>query len=166
VKFCALTLMVMLSGPAFADSECTFSPEHPLTVLNTAAKRYPGGRMDPAQQQIVWVSKNGERTVFGYGGCEDLGSVISRASRMKTPRSSAAALLVAEELAERFWNKDIIGADSISLDVLKESIQANRLSGDAKTFFSISHPHFAEFYVAHEFEAGVDSVSVAWQGNL
>ena len=163
-----VALLLTLCAPALDQDDCTFSPEHQLEILRNVGSRYPGGKRNIKEREITWLSENGDKTVFGYGGCDDLGSAISVTSKMKTPRSERAVLSTALALAERFWTKELID-DSLVLPLLRESIQHNRLiieKRNGETFFNIRHEQFVGFYIEHTYKHGLDTVSVAWQGNF
>lgn len=167
MAFYTVALLLTLCAPGLNQNDCTLSLEHQLKILRNVGSRYPGGKKDVKKREITWFSENGDKTVFAYGGCEDEGSVISVTSKMKTPRTQRAVLSTALALAERFWTRELIG-NSLELEVLKESIQRNRLikeESNGETVFNIRHEAFVEFYIKHTYKDGLDTVSVAWQGN-
>jgi hypothetical protein len=162
-----VALLSTLFAQGLDQNDCALSSEHQLKVLRNVGSRYPGGKKGVKKREITWFSENGDKTVFGYGGCEDLGSVVSVTSKMKTPRSQRAVLSTALALGERFWTRELIG-DSLALEVLKEGIQGNRLikeESNSETRFNIRHEAYTEFYIEHTHKDGLDTVSVAWQGN-
>jgi hypothetical protein len=158
--------MLLLILPLAAD-ECTFDREHHVEIIQNAATQYPGGITQLDELRVTWQEPDGRTTIFGYGGCDDLGSVVSQADRMDTSRSQAQIFELARNLANRFWNDGII-EDSLAQDVLVTSLEKSEYSveqGDRRTFFHIHHHAFVELYVEHEFDGDVDRVSITWQGN-
>lgn len=150
------------------QEDCSFSQEGQLEALRNVGSRYPGGKTDVKERVITWVSENGTKTVFSYGGCADLGSEISVTSKMKTPRSRQAVLATALALGERFWTKNLI-YEPLALPMLKEGIRRNRFAIEkinGSTLFNIQHGEaFAEFYIEHTYKEGLDTVSVVWGEN-
>jgi len=158
--------MLLLIMPLAAD-ECTFDRAHQVEIIQNAATQYPGGITELDELRVTWQGPGGRTTIFRYGGCDDLGSVVSQADKMDTPRSQVQIFELARELAKRYWCDEIIG-DSFAQDVLVTSLEKSEYSveqEDRRTFFHIHHHAFVELYVEHEFDSGEDRVSIAWQGN-
>lgn len=160
-----LGLLPLLCG---AGEECTFDEAHQATVITSIAARFSGGTPSVPDRLVTWTSVTEGTTTFSYGGCYDLGSVITRSTPFSTRRTQNQVFALARELALRFWSNDIVSARQASkalqagLDGSKYNIEKT----NGRTLFSVLSPSYVELYVEHEYKDGIDRVEIGWQGNF
>jgi hypothetical protein len=157
-----------MSALAQASDGCTFDQEHQAQVIVAVSKSAPGAVVDVEKRQVTWVTPKKETTVFSYGGCADLGSMVSRSTPRTAPRSQAQVFALAKELAERFWSSKTVAAGSAT-DALVTGLSTAAFTvdvNDGRTAFNVRDPGYVQLYVEHEFKDGIDKVTIAWQGNF
>ena len=137
-------------------------------VRATALATYPGGHENPKTHELIWPYERSVIT-FGYSGCQDLGSGASEGVILPKPLDQVQVFSTARRLAEKFWNKDLIGGNSIALSALTDGLNKGAVEVSTvrdPTYYKVRHPNFVELYVAHEYKDGWDTVSIGWQGNF
>ena len=164
----ATLIMCVVPVTVIATDDCTFDQAHQAAVISSIANRFPGGSANVADRKVTWVSTTEGTTTFGYGGCVDLGSVITRSTRMTSPRTQEQVFALARELATKFWSNDIVSA-KLAAETLISGIYGSKYStkkANGKSIFAVSDPGYVQLYVEHEYISGIDSVVIAWQGNF
>ncbi len=162
-----VALMIVMAGAASAGDACSLSQEQQSKVKAQVLAAYPGGATTKTGD-LRWISSE-KLTFFSYGGCEDLGSAAWETTKVDFPLSDEAALAIALQLAERFWKKELIGADSVALAAMREGLDKRTWTidrSDSVTHFRFDHPGFVELNITHSYENGWETVSVEWQGNF
>jgi hypothetical protein len=137
-------------------------------VIASVAGLGPGAVVDVAERTVAWTSPANESTVFGYGGCVDIGSTVARSTPMRAPRTREQVFAVARELAKRFWSPDPVGAD-LAANALIAGLDDSTFAiatQDRRTTYSVADPSYVQLHVEHEFVDGVDRVTIVWQGNF
>lgn len=151
-----------------AAEECTFDQNHQATVIESIAKLIPGGSANVPQRLVTWVRETEGTTTFGYGGCADLGSVVTRSTPMAKPRTQEQVFSLARELATRFWSHEIVSA-RLATQTLISGLDGSKYTtetSEGRTTFAVKDPNYVQLYVEHEYKDGVDRVTIAWQGNF
>jgi hypothetical protein len=173
LSFCAMRLSVALflccvplgSG---ADEDCSFDQDHQASVIASIAARFPGGSVSATDRLVTWTNPAAGTTTFEYGGCADLGSVITRSTALPAPRSREQVFALARELAMKLWSNDIVSA-RLATDALLAGLNGSKYTTervDEKVLYSVSDPNYVQLYVEHEYGDGIDRVVIAWQGNF
>jgi hypothetical protein len=160
-----LCCVSLVSGIA---DDCTFDQNHQATVIAAIAARFPDGSANATDHLVTWTSPTEGTTTFGYGGCADLGSVITRSTRLAAPRSQDQVFALARELTMKFWSNDIVSA-RLATETLLAGLSASKYTtekADGKLVYSVSDPNYVQLYVEHEYKNGIDRVVIAWQGNF
>jgi len=168
MKIIVVVLATLLSPTLWAADDCTFDPDYQVKVLTAVAQSEPGASLDLERREVSWGAVGTDSTVFGYGGCEDLGSTVSRTTQMKAPRTQEQVFALAKDLAERFWSNKHVAA-SLATEALLSGLSAQRFEIErlnGTTIYSVRDSHYVELYVEHSYMDGVDSVTIAWQGNF
>ena len=146
---------------------CSFSQEHQQKVRASVLTRYPGGTTTQTGE-LRWISPD-KLMFFTYGGCEDLGSAAWETRQVDAPLSDESAFGVALRLAEHFWTKDLIGADSQALAILRNGIMKKAWTtkrSNGETHFEFAHPSYVALGITHTYDKGWDTVGIEWQGNF
>ena len=168
MKIIVVVLATLLSPTLWAADDCTFDPDYQVKVLTAVAQSEPGASLDLERREVSWNAVGTDSTVFGYGGCEDLGSTVSRTTQMKAPRTQEQVFALAKDLAERFWSNKHVAAslatEALLFGLSTQRFEIERLNGT--TIYSVRDSHYVELYVEHSYMDGVDSVIIAWQGNF
>ena len=160
-----LGLLPLICG---ADEDCTFDETHQATVIASIAARFSGGTPNVSDRLVTWTSATEGTTTFRYGGCYDLGSVITRSTPLATRRTQNQVFALARELALRFWSNDIVSANRATetllagLDGTKYTVEKR----NGRMLFSVLSPSYVELYVEHEYKDGIDRVEIGWQGHF
>jgi hypothetical protein len=162
--FAMFAMIALSSGAAsLAQGPCTLDTAHQDAVVSEAAALLPDGAIDHDKRQVTWNSVDGT-TTFAYGGCVDLGSVITRATRLPKPRTQSQVFELARELAVRLWSNPAVGARSATNALLRGlhgQIDPQQQAG--KTIYNVKDPLYSELYISHEFQDGEDRVILGWQ---
>lgn len=168
MKNAVALLALLLSSSLWAADECTFDQENQLAVLAAIAKQNPGAKTYPEKRQVVWVRPGEGTTTFGYGGCADLGSVVTRSTPLPVARTQEQVFSLARDLATRLWsNKEV--SERLATETLTNALQGGRFSVETvegKKLFQVNDPNFVQLYVEHEYKDGVDTIAIGWQGNF
>jgi hypothetical protein len=162
-----VALAALLSPALQAADDCTFDQDHQLKVLTAVAQAAPGASLNLEQREVSWGAAGTDSTVFVYGGCVDLGSMVTRTTRMKAPRTQKQVFAVAKDLAERFWSNQYV-AEDLATEALVSALSAQRFEIErlnGATSYNIRDPHYVQLYVEHSYSDGADRVTIAWQGN-
>jgi hypothetical protein len=160
-----LGLLPLLCG---AGADCTFDETHQATVITSIAARFSGGTPNVPDRLVTWTSVTEGTTTFSYGGCYDLGSVITRTAPLTTPRTQNQVFALARELALKFWSNDIVSA-RLATETLLAGLDGSKYTVEktnGRALFSVPSPYYVELYVAHEYKEGIDRVEIGWQGNF
>jgi hypothetical protein len=151
-----------------ADDDCSFDQGHQASVIASIAARFPGGSVNETDLIVTWTGPADGTTTFAYGGCEDLGSMITRSTRLESPRTRDEVFSLARELATRFWSNDIVSArratEALVSGLTEATYTTERVGG--KVLYSVPDPGYVELSVEHEYQDGLDRVVIAWQGNF
>lgn len=161
----ALAMFLSIAPCLHGAETCAFSQEREQAVLQNVAARYPGGVLVRENREVTWALPDGGSTTFGYGGCEHLGSLAFRSIRAPVALGEEEVIGAARELAEQFWNAQILG-DSLALDTLVSGLDRKDFIVElsrGKTFINVRDPAFVELYIEHSYENGFDSVGIVWQ---
>jgi hypothetical protein len=155
----------LVSGAA---DDCTFDQAHQANVISSIAARFPGGTANVTDRAVTWTSTSEGTTIFSYGGCADLGSMISRSTPLAAARTQDQVFALARELATRFWSNDIVSARLATKTLLAGLDESNYTEEriDGKRLYSVADPNYVQLYVEHEYKDGTDRVVIAWQGNF
>ena len=160
-----LGLLPLLCGAA---EDCTFDETHQATVITSIAARFSGGTANVPDRLVTWTSTTEGTTTFGYGGCADLGSVITRSTPLETPRTQKQVFALARELTLRFWSNHIVSA-RLATETLLAGLDGSKYTVEktnGRTLFSVLDPAYVQLYVEHEYKDGIDRVEIGWQGNF
>jgi hypothetical protein len=163
-----LPLLCCVSLVSGAVDDCTFDQNHQANVIASIAARFPGGSVYATDRLVTWTSPEEGTTTFGYGGCADLGSVITRSTRLAAPRTRDQVFALARELAMKFWSNDIV-SERLATETLLTGLSTSKYTteeADGRLLYSVSDPNYVQLYVEHEYKDGIDRVVVAWQGNF
>jgi len=164
----ALVVASLLALPLQAEDECSFDQENQLKVVASVAASLPGGVIDAAGHLVTWSSRTQDITTFGYGGCADLGSVVTRSTVLPAPRTQKQVLVLARQLAEQFWNNKATRVEPLAAEALVRALEQatfterQRLSS---ALYEVNDPSYVQLYVEHSYDNGIDRVAIAWQGN-
>ena len=168
MKSLIVPFLCLVSLASDAADDCTFDPRHQANVITSIAARFPGGTANVRDRLVTWTNHAEGTTTFAYGGCYDLGSEVSRATRLAAPRTLSQVFALARELATKFWSNDIVSARRATKTLLaglsKSKYTIEKING--AELFSVSDPGYVELYVEHEYKDGIDRVAIAWQGNF
>jgi hypothetical protein len=168
MKHAVALLAFLISSSLWAADECTFDQENQLAVLAAIAKQNPGAKSYPEKRQVVWVRPGEGTTTFGYGGCADLGSVVTRSMPLSAARTQEKVFSLARDLATQFWsNKEV--SERLATETLVKALQSGRFyveTVEGKKLFQVNDPNFVQLYVEHEYKDGVDTIAIGWQGNF
>jgi hypothetical protein len=163
-----VALAALLSPTLWAVDDCTFDQDHQVKVLTAIAQSEPGASLNLESREVSWGAVWTDHTVFAYGGCEDLGSTVTRTTPMKAPRTQEQVFALAKALAERFWSNQYV-VERQATETLVSGLAGQRFEiehWNGTTTYSIRDPHYVELYVEHSYSDGADRVSIAWQGNF
>jgi hypothetical protein len=163
-----VALATLLSSTLWAADDCTFDQDNQMRVLTAVAQSEPGASLNLERREVSWGAAGTDYTVFAYGGCEDLGSTVSRTTPMKAPRTQEQVFALARALAERFWSNQYV-FERQATETLLTALSAQRFGiehWNGATTYSIRDPHYVELYVEHSYSDGADRVTIAWQGNF
>ena len=152
----------------FAADDCTFDQNRQATVITSIARLMPGGTANVQERSVTWDGKTEGTTTFAYGGCADLGSVVTRSTHMARPRTQEQVFSLARELAAKFWSNDIVSARLATKTLISglEGSKYTTAKSDGRTTFAVQDPNYVQLYIEHEYGDGVDRVTIAWQGNF
>ena len=168
MKFLTVALLLCMALAAAAADECTFDQDHQVNVITSIAARFPGGSVNTGERQVTWESPAEGTTLFSYGGCYDLGSMITRSTQLAAPRTEDQIFELARELSVRFWSNEIV-SERRAAEALLAGLRASKYTteeSNGKMFYSISDPGYVELCIEHEYRDGIDHVVIAWQGNF
>jgi hypothetical protein len=160
-----LGLLPLLCG---AGEDCTFDETHQATVVTSIATHFSGGTPNVPDRLVTWASATDGTTTFSYGGCYDLGSMVTHSIPLETPRTQNQVFALARELALRFWSNDIVSA-WLATETLLDGIDGSKYTVEktnGRTLFSVPSHSYVELYVEHEYIDGIDRVEIGWQGNF
>jgi hypothetical protein len=160
-----LFAMIALSlGTALlAQSPCTLDAAHQDAVISEAAALLPDGTIDHDKRQVTWNSTDGT-TTFAYGGCVDLGSVITHATWLPKPRTETQVFELARELAVRLWSNPAVSARSATNALLRGLHgRVEPEQHDGKTIYNVKDPLYSQLFITHEYQGGEDRVTLGWQ---
>ena len=161
----ALTSLILLFT-RYADAECSFDQDNQLSVIAAIDKKFPGGKVNLDQRQIIWSTASNVTTTFGFGGCEDFGSTVARSTPMAKPRTQQQVFALAHELSMRFWSEEPV-SERLVTDALADAILHSRYTVErdgSRTTFNFNHPGFVQLNIQHEYAEAIDRVVVVWQG--
>jgi hypothetical protein len=164
----SVALVLLFSPIVWAGDDCTFDQAHQREVLAVVAEWEPGASVNLDGREVTWMKAEKETTVFGYGGCFDLGSTVTRTTHMAAPRNREQVFALAKDLAERFWSNELVSARRAT-EALVSGLYGSSFTTqerDGQISFNVSDPSYVELYVEHEYANGVDRVRIAWQGNF
>jgi hypothetical protein len=168
MRMLIMPLLLCVSLASGADDECTFDQDHQTRVIASIADRFPGGSVNATDRVVTWTSTSEGTTTFAYGGCEDLGSMITRSTRLAAPRTQDEVFALARELATKFWSNDIVSArratEALVTGLSGSTYTTERM--EEKVLYSVPDPGYVELCVEHEYRDGIDRVVIAWQGNF
>lgn len=168
MKIIIVLISLFLSPVLWADDDCSFDQENQVAVLTAIAQSKPGATLDVEKRQVSWGASGTDMTFFSYGGCEDLGSMVTRSTPMKSPRTHEQVFSLARELARRFWNNQKVAADGATATLLA-GLSAKRFEVeklDDSTIYRVLDKAYVELYVEHAYTDGIDTVTIGWQGNF
>lgn len=159
--FCAL----VLSGPALADG-CTFDADAHQRVVAQVAGRHSGSH--PSKDGgLTWDFPGGASESFGYGGCNDLGSVASRTEKSPRPLSIDEILQSARALAAKYWVISLLHTNAAALlsqALDQQAYEATNLpDGGLRIQLHPAHSTLAELYVSYTYEHGQGTVEIGYQ---
>jgi len=123
MKRAAAILILTWYAQCLPAQECTFDQEHQAQVIQSVLQAFPGGSRSN-EDVLTWERPGSARETFSYGGCFDLGSVISNSVTVEVPRSRDSVMQTVIALAEKFWSREFIGSSSAT--VALASAIANR----------------------------------------
>ena len=163
-----VALALALSQAPRATDDCTFDQVHQSNVVAAIAKMIPGGATDPATRTITWTRPGEGTTTFGFGGCVDLGSVVTRTTALPRSRTQAQILALARDLSARFWRNTEVSGDAAAEALTRATERAEFVveQSGSRTVFNVADPGYVQLYVEHEYINGIDRVVIAWQGHF
>ena len=152
-------LLLLYAISISAEDDCTFSEEAQLKAVQEVASRFPGGLIDTHALSVTWILENHDSDTFAHGGCYDLGTVVTRESRLSEKRTQKQVLDTALELGRKYLS-------DVELRILEEAVPKSKFSVERfgpKTFYWIHDSRYVEFYIEHEYAGDADRVTVALQ---
>jgi hypothetical protein len=151
-----------------AGEDCTFDEAHQAKVINSIAARFSGGAPNVPDRMVTWTSVTEGTTTLSYGGCYDLGSMITRSTPLTNPRTQNQVFALARELALMFWSNDIVSARLATKTLLAGLDGATYIveETNGRILFSVLSSSYVELHVEHEYKDGIDRVEISWQGNF
>ena len=156
-------VLLLLALPALADTpDCPYDQDDQIRVVREVGRRHPGGRVDEKDRRITWTLPAGGSIVFVYGGCADLGSIVTRTERRAAPLAPEQVFATALDLATRYWNRR--EANALRTGLTARAFQTETVDG--RTYFHVRHEDFSQFYVEYEFAGGTSRVAIAWSRNF
>jgi len=168
MRLLVVLLLGLLPPVCGAGEDCTFDETHQATVITSIAARFSGGTPNVPDRLVTWNNATEGTTTFSYGGCHELGSIITSSTPLASPRTRNQVFALVRELALRFWSNDIVTARRATETLLAGLDGSNYIveKTDGRTLFSVRSPSYVELYVAHEYKHGIDRVEIGWQGNF
>jgi hypothetical protein len=168
MRLLVVTFLCLLPFICSAAEDCTFDQTHQAMVITSIAALFSGGTPNVPDRLVTWNSTTEGTTTFAYGGCYDLGSVITRSTPLATARTQKQVFALARELTLRFWSNDIVSARRATKTLLAgidgSKYTVEKMNG--RTVFSVPSTAYVELYVEHEYKDGIDRVEIGWQGNF
>ena len=156
---CALAASARTPPAAVADEhDCTYDQQDQQRVVREVARRYPGGRVEAKERRITWPLPSGGSVVFVYGGCDHLGSVVTRTEARTAALPQARVFAVATELAGKYWDKAV--AKDLRTGLAKRAFHTETVDG--RRYYHVRHESLAQLYVEYEFSNGASRVTIAW----
>ena len=147
--------------------ECTFDQDHQAQVIQSVLRAFPGASRS-TEDVLTWELPDSARETFSYGGCFDLGSVISNSITVEVPRSRESVMQIAMVLAERFWSREFIGSSSatvaLALSIARDEFTLEPVDGGE--IYQVPDPTYVQLYIDHRFQHGRDTVTVVYQDLL
>lgn len=168
MRIVVTTIFLLLSPMLMASDECSFDQEYQVSLLTAVAHSEPGATLNLERRQVSWGDAGSGMTIFAFGGCEDLGSTVTRSTPLASPRTQEQVFSLAKELAERFWSNKEVAVGSAA-EILLTGLSARKYEIeqiDGSTIYRVSDEGYVELYVEHAYVDGIDSVTIAWQGNF
>lgn len=157
---------LLLSLHALAEDDCSFSQSDQARVRTAVQQRYPGAILDPARGELRWNTPELDTAVV-YGGCVDLGSVITESHLRPGKRSEREVLARALALAERFWTPDLISSGAVAAESLRRNVgkkKWRRVLEAGQVRYEFQDPTYTVLHVTHRFADGKDVVQLEWVG--
>ena len=142
----SVALVLIFSPMVWAADDCTFDQAHQRQILSVVAKWEPGASINLDGREVTWTKAGKETTVFGYGGCDDLGSTVIRTTYMAAPRTREQVFALAKELAERFWNNKQVSAH-LATEALVSGLYGSWFTTeekDGRISFNVSDPSYVQ----------------------
>lgn len=148
---------VLLSVPAAASDECTFSDVGILENIKRVASAHPGASVDSERLRAFWELDADTIEYFEAGGCYDYGQKAGRATQTTEVRDVDAVLRVAIDLAQKFMTEQ----DRNRVNEAIDDGAYETIASDETDTRIIGHP-FGEVVISHSFADGTDTVEIAW----
>ncbi|MBI1736374.1 MAG: hypothetical protein HYR51_14485 [Candidatus Rokubacteria bacterium] len=149
--------------PAPADEhDCPYDRDDQVRVVRELARRYPGGRVEETERRVTWSLPSGGSVVFLYGGCADLGSIVTRREPRATALPRDRVFAIAIDLATKYWHA--AEAEDLKDGLAKGAFRTEVIDG--RTYYHVRHELLSQFYVESEFTSGTSRVAIAWSRNF
>lgn len=159
---------VLLSLTAQAEDDCTFDQSSQTEMRSAVQQRYPGATLETETRELRWTEAQ-EVTTLGYGGCVDLGSVITQTRQQSAKSGEREVIARALALAERFWTPALISSGSVATDVLRKSLgkqKWKRVLEPEQVRYVFKDSTYSVLQITHRFADGQDTVRIEWVGNF
>ena len=159
----------ILHTSLLAADECVFNQEDQPRIIDAIAKMYPGGKIDHEKRQVRWSDPVDGITTFVYGGCQHLGSEVSQGSPLPKARTQEQIFTLARKLSQRFWINAVVPSSRIATEALERALKQSEytvIKVEGRTVFSIQEQVYTQLFIEHEYNDGVDRVSISWVGNF
>ena len=136
------------------------------TVARSSSPMLAGMRSVIPLPGLAYCAMNDSaQETFSYGGCFDLGSVISHSIQADVPRSRESVLQMAAAHSEKFWRREFIGsahaATALASAIANIDFTVERFTDGE--IYHVNNPAFVQLYVEHHFRNGADTITVVYQ---
>jgi hypothetical protein len=165
VRGILLVISTALPGGRVLAGDCPYDQVHQTKVVEAIAKAIPGGTTDDARRQLTWTDPSVGTTTFGFGGCADFGSRVTRSTPTDAPRTREQVFAVARELATRYWDNDIVAARAASRALVSGLASGMFIvqADEHGEMILVQEPGYIQIYLQHGYENGTDRVTIGWQ---
>ena len=137
-------------------------------AFSAVQQRYPGAAVDAETRELRWTGAQ-DVTTLGYGGCVDLGSVITQTRQQPAKSGEQEVIARALALAERYWTPGLISSGSVATDVLRKSLgkqKWKRVLEPDQVRYVFKDSTYSVLQITHRYADGQDMVRVEWVGNF
>jgi hypothetical protein len=151
--------LLFAASVCFAD-DCTYDQSAQLELLQSIAKRHPGGILDIDAKTLTWSTASSTATSVTYGGCDHLGFKVTKNVSLTKTLTEDEVLDLASTLADVFW-------EPLEAQALSSAISAkafNRETVATGIYYQIHNTYYYEFFIEHNQTEGY--VAIGWARNF